>query len=994
MAKASYGPAAVSGGFPVQAGAPTGSKMTFTLSNGNSLVLAPHPYDPTIYVYEVNAAHTTFTLRATITTPSGTGGSGAEYSQIVGCLHANNDLTIVIRDDVKRALKFCKFTYSGYGVSAFTTLVSVSSPSSIESYDADMSDADMLVVAFNVYNGSNAENARVITRTSIGVIQTIYNASVANGTIGRGGDACAVVCLGLSGGIRDIMVAHAMAKNGTDYGIRLSSVRVTEATGGLSGSLTLRQTLMSGEVVTTTTTIPGRLVNLYRTNTNEYTLIAAHSEVNRAVGVVKGTLAVGVWTSTLALQTSSLPTSVRHMATTFGKSGTSDIFGVITGRWSGTANVELVSNLITTYIKPDTTWGASFSTDHQFGKPGTALNITGIGSQGNRNQSLSEHDMTLHGYINAGAYPNPDYIFWAAVPTGPSAGNPITSLSPANGASGQTANPPLAAVTDIELEKGQSKYKVQFQFARDAIFSTSLVDYLQPDAKLSAILNTSVSGTTVTFGDSLPTTFTLAGGTWYYRARLVDEFGNVGAWTATNTITTQHPPVPVPVSPVDGQLYVYTGGGTVNFDWLFTDPSETDYQTAYQVTIYDAAGTTISTTGKVSSTVKRYTTTISAGYKDTNLSWSLTLWDSEDTQGPAMTPEFFVLTDAPSATVTAPASGATITTGVPTFTANLATGGGRAIREYTVSVQQAGLLVWSVRRYGPFGNTVSISEKIPQGYLNDGQDYSVMVSLVDALAMQGNSPLIPFFVDWVPPAAPTSLTINASLYNTEDQGYISIVWDDTARETSYFAGWRVYRKDDMIDPTTLAVVEVGDWTLIHEEFNIGAGYEYKDFFAPSNYKVSYKVAQAVNRDGQEIESVVTTPFVTYPQSDGYWLIEPDSDNEDADAFKLSIVTGDSFTDEQEEVEIIVIGRGRTVQKGQKTGIKGSLDCRLRNTGGTTARQKRVRLKKIQDVDGQLWLRNPFGDTFKVNVGNMSISRIAGVGGSEFVDVTIPYAEVN
>jgi hypothetical protein len=39
------------------------------------------------------------------------------------------------------------------------------------------------------------------------------------------------------------------------------------------------------------------------------------------------------------------------------------------------------------------------------------------------------------------------------------------------------------------------------------------------------------------------------------------------------------------------------------------------------------------------------------------------------------------------------------------------------------------------------------------------------------------------------------------------------------------------------------------------------------------------------------------------------------------------------------------------------------------------------------------MRNPFGDVYRIRVGNLSISRLAGVGVDEFVDVTIPYSEV-
>lgn len=190
------------------------------------------------------------------------------------------------------------------------------------------------------------------------------------------------------------------------------------------------------------------------------------------------------------------------------------------------------------------------------------------------------------------------------------------------------------------------------------------------------------------------------------------------------------------------------------------------------------------------------------------------------------------------------------------------------------------------------------------------------------------------------------------------------------------------------------VVEEGEWEMIFRDYSSGALYAYKDFFAPASYLVTYRVVQSVNRLGQDMDSNPSSTGSIIPLSDGYWLIEPTSDNTDADAFKLSIVTGDSFTEEQEESEFTVIGRGRIVNKGQKLGVKGTLDVQLRDTGNTTARQKRLRLLEIQKEVRQLYLRNPFGDIFRVSVSGMSISRIAGVGRDEFCDVSIPYVEVS
>ena len=184
----------------------------------------------------------------------------------------------------------------------------------------------------------------------------------------------------------------------------------------------------------------------------------------------------------------------------------------------------------------------------------------------------------------------------------------------------------------------------------------------------------------------------------------------------------------------------------------------------------------------------------------------------------------------------------------------------------------------------------------------------------------------------------------------------------------------------------------GPTSSIHTEYAIGAAYIHKDFFAPSGYKVNYLVKQAVSRQGQEVESSNSTPTIVYPALDGYWLIEPTSDGVDAEAFKISVV-GESFSEDQEEASYTVIGRGRVVSKGDLLGSSGTLDARIRATGGVSPRARVLRMKKIQKADSPLWLRNPFGDIFKVNVSSIGFTRVAGVGLAEFVDLSIPYSEV-
>jgi hypothetical protein len=264
--------------------------------------------------------------------------------------------------------------------------------------------------------------------------------------------------------------------------------------------------------------------------------------------------------------------------------------------------------------------------------------------------------------------------------------------------------------------------------------------------------------------------------------------------------------------------------------------------------------------------------------------------------------------------------------------------------------------------------------------------------VIDSGALVGVSNVISVSTDWVPPAAPDDVAVDTIPYNTENQGYVAITWGDVTRDPD-FQYWIVSRKDDLIDQLGV-VVEEGSWEEVGRIYVSSDVYQYNDYYAPSGYLTTYKVSQVVNRFNDVVPSEDDVEIAAYPQSDGYWLIEPETVDADASAFKLSIVNSDEFTDEYDEEEYNLIGRGRHVDRGDHLGVKGSLGVQIRDSASATARQKKLRLDQIKAENRSLFLRNPFGDIFSVYVSSLGISRVAGVGTSEFVDVTIPYSELD
>ena len=159
--------------------------------------------------------------------------------------------------------------------------------------------------------------------------------------------------------------------------------------------------------------------------------------------------------------------------------------------------------------------------------------------------------------------------------------------------------------------------------------------------------------------------------------------------------------------------------------------------------------------------------------------------------------------------------------------------------------------------------------------------------------------------------------------------------------------------------------------------------------------MSYVLRQVASTGTWTRESENTTPVSVSTSADGYWLIDPNGNGPASPVgYKLPLVSGDNYTNEQEEEEYIVIGRGRMVNKGDHLGIKGTLEAKIRDTPARTAREMKQILEDLQKLNRALKLRTPFGDTYNVNVSSMSVSRIAGVGTAEFVDVQIPYSEVS
>lgn len=527
--------------------------------------------------------------------------------------------------------------------------------------------------------------------------------------------------------------------------------------------------------------------------------------------------------------------------------------------------------------------------------------------------------------------------------------------------------------------------KLEFQVASDSGFTTNLKTITQADSALN-----SYSATSGTVPPIRTMTHTLEGadslftGTWYLRARVVDDLGGESAWSTTVSFSISHPPVATPVTPANGISQLY-GGGSPTFDWTFSDPEIFDSQSAYRlVIIRNDTGATVHDSGKVISSSKSVSVAISSGLKDIPLQWSVMLWDSDDTAGPFSSANVFTLVDPPVVAVTAPTSGSTINTALPTVTWTFTVGGTRFQRAYRIRI-------WDVDASPDeevydtgwvFSNAVSWTSA--EQILEEGVNYRADVSVLDNLNL-GDDDSTLFDTDWLPPIQITTAAVVA------DEFKATLTWDNSDNDTDW-VGYRIYRRWMEVAIEELDIdATATTWKLIGEVTDVQTNYTFYDYTLPLNKAVDYVVVQVADRFGDLLESDILTHSTVTSVGDRYYFV-PEVPVGTIASFEASYVTGDNFTRDIEQNTLHVIGRGRQVQVGDDLGYSGTLTLHLRNP--SSARVDREYIEYLSgNRAGNIYIRTPFGDVHYVSFGNVSTNRIAGVGTEDLVDISVPYTTV-
>jgi hypothetical protein len=551
------------------------------------------------------------------------------------------------------------------------------------------------------------------------------------------------------------------------------------------------------------------------------------------------------------------------------------------------------------------------------------------------------------------------------------------NVVPAANSSIVTSTPVLKASYRMPIDGVEAYVKMEWELDTSSGFASPDKVLTQSDSKYVIANGTKTQGANVVAQETLPTADAIVGqGTWYVRARSFDEYGRYGPWSAVNLFTVSHPPTAQIVAPAANAFVPQAS--TIRFDWNFSDPAVGDSQTAEQVLIVRTdTGATVHDSGKVSSTSTYRDIAISNSYLDVPLSWKVRLWDEDDVVGPYSAVTNFTVGAPATVAVTSPTEGSTVTTANPTVSVNVVNGGNRVNVYAQLKVSQAGVTIYT----SPLKYMVSPAEddqftmQIPTGILLNSQTYTVRVQVWDTMGLTASDSKS-FLTSWAPPQAPV-FAVSTAPYAT--MGYTRVTWTNSTIDLN-FSSYRVYRRE--AGTTT--------WVLIDEQTSNTSNYAFDDWLAGSNVTYEYSVTQVINYYGSIVESIHAPIEATGVGSD-YWLIHPTDITKN---ILLIHVTGDDYTEQYEQESYTVIGRGRHVDYGQRLGYAGSLSAQLRDVqGGLTAREQKKELERLKAERTFVYLRNPFGDVWKVATGNLSISRLAGMGTYEFVDVEIPYEEV-
>lgn len=511
------------------------------------------------------------------------------------------------------------------------------------------------------------------------------------------------------------------------------------------------------------------------------------------------------------------------------------------------------------------------------------------------------------------------------------------------------------------------KVGVELQFAGNPDFTGTTVTSVTDTTGAGAVVTGNVS-----VDPGTDPAQRLPQGTVYVRVRAKDRYGQVSAWSGTETFSVQHQPVARNISPTNNAVIDQT---VTPVRWTFGDPWSGDSPTAYRIQVYTEAGDQVYDTGKVAGTAIQRILAVPNQYLYQRLRYTVALWDTDDVTSTSLASNYFIFSTSPQITMSFPAADEVIATGQPTFRWEPGINRpGTAQRSFELKVYNrvSGNLIYTS---GVVNSATAREHTPPQTILSNGGSYQLTLRIVDTDGL--NSTLIRNFTASYQAPPQVSLTVDPR--TALEGGYVNLDWGLTIPD-DYFINWRIYRREaGETDWTPIATIDDSSVT------------EYHDWFVPKVGEFQYTVTQVADRFGYVLESSPDeNAAINYIRSEDFWIIDP---TDEANNIRVYSVAGHPYTIEYERSEFIVKGRGRKVNYGTRKGVSGTMECKVRPRSGYTPTDLIRQIENIVDARRVVILRDPFGRAVKMAVGDISVTPMAGTGPDEFADLSIPYLEV-
>ena len=970
-----------------------GGRHCFNLSNGNVVAVVRDEGTAgaeRIYIYE-SSDRANWTLQVTVTPWTD------NPAKMTCALSPDNDIHIVLLESgTRNTLKYCRVNYSGWSAGGWSTVDTLSGDNTFRDFDIEIADDGTAYIAAGYDKGDSSPYGFYLYSRPGGTWTPIGSHDAHSGKWVAGCEAISVVAptTQIVGGVtcNVVFVAFGYSQGKNDQGVHIFRTAADPSTGGLHPALDSAGAgiYAKGEGNAASGYREGRLVRFFRHPTDHDSVILGimHAEVNRKMFAIRlNTLVNQTNTNvTPCIQTNATKAADiggRYMGMTVGGSTLQFLYAISTSKFK----VRTIMSF-SAHLQDDGNYGTVLSPRGTFYLSNGAIanqSVTMISSGGQKNSRSTLGDIVL---LTARSDTN-RHFYTDKIRTGifeaPGA------LNPGNGGTSTSSNPLVTCRLKYGDKYMQTGMTAEFQLATDSSFSSPFAVF-KGNSYLLVDNPDSATGAIGIVGNQVPDDADITPAvTTFMRARTLDDMGNYGPFSTTVSFTVAHPPTASNLKPSDGTIMQSTTDNRVMFSWTFNDTSDADTQLAYQVQVLNASAAVVADTGKINSDAKFAIIDLSA-YLDQDLSWKVSLWDNWNSQGPFTVAQAFKIEEPPTVVISSPVVGEDVGTPVAHVVFSATTAGGATIKSTRVVITQGSLTVFTSgnqpRANDPSG-TVYTVDSPGQVFHNLGK-YTITAYATDSRGFQGRSTPVQMSASWVPPDMPTTLpVIDLTHFGVEGEGYVVVTWDDSGKATD-FVLYVLQRKDDLIDTFSNIVLQEGEWKDVATIYDNDATYEYHDYVAPStNYKVSYRVLQGVTIFNDVVLSDPGAAGTAYPMSDSYWLVDPDLSG----SLLLHVVTEDSYTEEYETESYHVIGRGNHVDYGDRLGYNGSLSAQFRNTGGTSARSKKMALEDVRKNRRSLYLRTPFGDVKLVSVGDVQVSRIAGVGVDEFCDVSIPYLEV-